>query len=575
MLRLFCFFFMIKTFEAFTIVAHLRHHNEDMLEAMFWKVSDPACAYISFVLDAPRRPLHTKPPPTPLSADEYLHFRTVSDLAAIIGSPAADITAVISWLREAGGASIEVSPLRDAVSAVFSDGSHRFVLGANGIPVVDAMRPAAVRFLVRRDAASVSAAAQPRRRPPNVASVSNPTVSEIKSAYGIPLDFTASNPLTTNMVWGPGTFGYSPRDLAAFAQQQAPLIALDKVLFDTPNHGVPGGDNFGEGQLDVKMITSFGLNATTLVSNTNTSASTEETTGFGVALLDFAAELSARPAVPHVLSMSLGSLSAASCDLLCSEVSKMGFSVAECNAYMATQRQVCMFNGTEQTARINTYLQVLGLRGVTVMGSSGDGGSHFSFTKFTGGAIANALNEVSCRFQVPVFPTASPFVLSIGAEMWDGSSKDPVTWNVNNMYGSGGGFSLQFPAPAHQQAAVSAYLSKAGMPPPASFNASNRAYPDVAAIGVDGTSQSCPIWAGVLSLITDMRLNKGLPPLGFVAPRIYQVAAMHPGEAFLDITRGNSGTSCANGFPAAEGWDANTGFGRPVWTGLVRYFASD
>jgi tripeptidyl-peptidase-1 len=311
------------------------------------------------------------------------------------------------------------------------------------------------------------------------------------------------------------------------------------------------------------------------VSNTNTSASTEETTGFGVALLDFVAELSARPVVPHVLSMSLGSLSDASCDLLCREVSKMGFTLQECSDYMATQRQVCMFDGAEQAERINTYFMALGLRGVTVMGSSGDGGSHFSFSKFSGGAIADALNEVSCAFQIPVFPTASPYILSVGAEMWVGSSANPATWNYKNTYGSGGGFSLQFPAPAHQRAAVSGYLAKAGMPPASSFNASNRAYPDVAAVGVEGTSQSCPLTAGIFALLTDMRLNKGLPPLGFAAPRIYAVAAAHPGAAFEDITQGNSCTSCDNGFPATTGWDANTGFGRPRWEGLVAYLASD
>jgi hypothetical protein len=429
---------------------------------------------------------------------------------------------------------------------------------------------------VRRDAPPLAPAAAAGRRPrPALSSVTNPTVAEIKAAYGLPLDLSATNALTTTMVWGPGTFGYSPKDLAAFAQRQAPLINLAKVRFDTPNHGVPGGDNFGEGSLDVSMIASFGLNATALVSNTNTSASTEETTGFGVALLDFAAALAARPAVPHVLSMSLGSLGAASCSLLCAEVAKMGFTLQACTEYMATQRQVCMFEGAEQSARINTYFMALGLRGVTVMGSSGDGGSHFSFSKFEGGAIAAALNEVSCAHQLPVFPTASPYILSIGAEMWAGSSADPVTWNVNNMYGSGGGFSLAFPAPAHQQAVVSAYLKKPGMPPPASFNASNRAYPDVAAVGVEGTSQSCPMMAGIFALLTDMRLNKGLPPLGFVAPRLYQVAALHPGEAFEDITQGNSRTSCDNGFPATAGWDANTGFGRPVWGGMVKHFAAD
>jgi hypothetical protein len=463
------------------------------------------------------------------------------------------------------------------VSAVFSEETHGFTLGAHGVPVKDDLRPDVVEFLVRRDPyiAAVTELERPRRPELPVSSVSNPTVSEIKAAYGIPLDLQVTNELTTSMVWGPGTFGYSPKDLAAFAAQQAPLINLDKVIFDTPNHGVPGGDNFGEGQLDVKMVSAFGLNATTLVSNTNTSASTEETTGFGVALLDFVQALSARPVVPHVLSMSLGSLSDASCRLLCAEVSKMGFTQQQCNDYMATQRQVCMFNGTLQSERINTYFMTLGLRGVTVLGSSGDGGSHFSFSRFQGGPIADALNEVSCKFQIPVFPTASPYVLSIGAEMWSGSSKNPVTWNYQNTYGSGGGFSIQFPALAHQKAAISAYLEKAGMPPSSSFNASNRAYPDLSAVGVDGTSQSCPIVAGILALITDLRLNKGLPPLGFVAPRMYDIAASHPGEAFQDITQGNSCTSCANGFPATSGWDANTGFGRPIWAGWEKYLASD
>ena len=50
------------------------------------------------------------------------------------------------------------------------------------------------------------------------------------------------------------------------------------------NHGC---DNFGDGTLDTHMISSFGLNVNTLVSNTNTSASTEEGNGFGQAMLDF------------------------------------------------------------------------------------------------------------------------------------------------------------------------------------------------------------------------------------------------------------------------------------------------
>ena len=91
--------------------------------------------------------------------------------------------------------------------------------------------------------------------------------------------------------------------------------------------------------------------------------------------------------MPHVLSLSLGSLSAYSCDLLCAEaVRSGGVSRRKCEAFLQTQRQVCMFLSTEQTARINTGLMALGLRGVSVLGSSGDGGSHWSFGKFHGAA---------------------------------------------------------------------------------------------------------------------------------------------------------------------------------------------
>jgi len=235
-----------------------------------------------------------------------------------------------------------------------------------------------------------------------------------------------------------------------------------------------------------------------------------------------------------------------------------------------------MFLNQDQTDRINSALQILGTRGVTVLGASGDGGSHFSFGPFeSDGGIGDVMNEASCANQIPVFPTASPYVLSIGGEMWkNGNSDKPITW-AGYGGGSGGGFSIQFEAPDYQKDVVAEYLKKDGMPPSSGFNAKNRAYPDMAAVGVSGTSQSCPISAGMFAMIIDQRLNVGLPPLGFVAPRLYEIATSHPGEAFQDIVGGDSSTSCDNGFPATDGWDANTGFGRPIWDGWVKYFASD
>lgn len=52
--------------------------------------------------------------------------------------------------------------------------------------------------------------------------------------------------------------------------------------------------------------------------------------------------------------------------------------------------------------------------------------------------------------------------------------------------------------------------------------------------------------AGILSLINDVRLSKGLPSLGYVVPRIWKVAQEYPGEAFVDLAT-QSNTSCGCG----------------------------
>jgi|TARA_B110000208_G_scaffold104622_1_gene129913 tripeptidyl-peptidase-1 len=353
---------------------------------------------------------------------------------------------------------------------------------------------------------------------------------------------------------------------------------MSRISFDTAAHGTPGGDNFGEGNLDVSMITSFGLNVHTVVSNTNTSSSTEEGSGFGLALLDFVTDLAARPTVPQVLSISLGSLSAFSCDLLCREVVKDDPSIAAatCKEFMQNQRQVCMYLSEAQNVRINDAFKLLGVRGVSVFGSSGDGGSHWSFGSFPSlSKVGRALNKVGCEFQFPVFPTTSPYVTSVGGTQWaDSSGAKPMAWNGGQ---GGGGFSWTFGAPAHQADGVKAYLATEGLPAASSFNASGRAYPDISCVSMDGTSQSSPSMAGIFSMVTDMRLNAGLKPLGFLGPRLWMTAAAHPNAAFESVNHegDNTKTSCATGFPPAAKWDAVTGWGRPVWAGLTALFGSD
>jgi len=338
------------------------------------------------------------------------------------------------------------------------------------------------------------------------------------------------------------------------------------------------------------------LGVKTINANTNNSQSTEWSIGFGDALMDFTVLLAGNVTIPKVLSMSLGSLSWDSCNLLCEKVvqeTHSNITYKECFDYVDTQRQVCMYDSSVLMDRINIEFKKIGSRGTTLLAATGDGGSHFSFVPFDNTTtIGIALNAVSCKYTIPTFPAASPYVLGVGGTQWTEGPTTPIAWSA-----SGGAFSWRFPMPKYQINEVTAYLqnnqNSPHFPLPGTFNATGRAYPDVSAladnvplviqgqeVAAGGTSASTPEFAGILSLINDQRLNNGLPPLGFVNPRIYQVARDHPGEAFYDITQGTTscgadGSCCATGFPADKGWDPTTGLGSPLWSGLLQYLGTD
>ena len=111
------------------------------------------------------------------------------------------------------------------------------------------------------------------------------------------------------------------------------------------------------------------------------------------------------------------------------------------------------------------------------------------------------------------------------------------------------------------------------------INYSGRAYPDVSAFATDfsffvngkqksdsGTSASTPTFAGIVSSLNDIRLNKGLKPLGFLNPLIYKLK----GQGFVDVTDGhNGGFNNCKGFNALKGWDPASGWGSPNF-GLLK-----
>ncbi|KAJ7065744.1 family S53 protease-like protein [Mycena amicta] len=203
--------------------------------------------------------------------------------------------------------------------------------------------------------------------------------------------------------------------------------------------------------------------------------------------------------------------------------------------------------------------------GISVIFSSGDGGPR---------GTHDSLDVCGDNVFNPTFPASCPYVTTVGGTV--GILPHEIALNL-----TGGGFSNVFPTPDYQKKQTAAFI--AGIPSDfaGTFNRTGRGYPDVALQalhyhiwnggadrGVSGTSASAPTFAAIIALINDVLVGAGKPVLGFLNPWLY--ANEH---AFRDITVGhNSGFTCPAStvaFDAAEGWDATTGLGTPVYDALL------
>eukprot|EP00026_Physarum_polycephalum_P004329 Phypoly_transcript_04347.p1 GENE.Phypoly_transcript_04347~~Phypoly_transcript_04347.p1 ORF type:complete len:284 (+),score=60.27 Phypoly_transcript_04347:1275-2126(+) len=255
----------------------------------------------------------------------------------------------------------------------------------------------------------------------------------------------------------------------------------------------------------------------------------------------------------------------------------------------------------EYVVRTNVEFQKIGAIGTTLLAASGDQG-------------APGDSDPECNSKKKplssIFPGASPWVLSVGATMLsnmttedaDPSAEPPIckSWTCSTsttelvctipqaLITTGGGFSDYSLQPSYQNAAVAAYFkSGVPLPPQTDFNASNRGFPDVSALGhnylialsgdfeqVDGTSASTPVFAAIIAHLNSYRLNNGKPPLGFAVPLIYQAFASDP-TIFNDITTGDNKCTedcCSKfGYEATKGWDPVTGVGTPVFSKLLAF----
>lgn len=238
-------------------------------------------------------------------------------------------------------------------------------------------------------------------------------------------------------------------------------------------------------------------------------------------------------------------------------------------------------------ARVDLEFAKLTARGLSIIVASGDDGS--------AGFLARNDPLSGCAHAAPEWPASSPYVTTVGATQLasDGASTYEVVCSAREggVITSGGGFSDVYERPAWQQEEVKAYLKAGeGVPKLAFFNQSGRAYPDITALGsrflvfvdeaqveLSGTSASTPVIAAMISLFNDARKGEGLPPMGHVAPFLYQMHRKHP-QAFTDVDEGNiaclSGSPetvqcCDDSFGATKGWDATSGLGSPKFDKLL------
>ncbi|KAG6977701.1 hypothetical protein JG688_00000060 [Phytophthora aleatoria] len=392
------------------------------------------------------------------------------------------------------------------------------------------------------------------------------TLAQVRQTYGIPDNLVVTNPSNTQCVPSFYDESYSPADLNTFFSQylpgeSPPLIIEKESRVNNPERAST------EASLDVQYITGVGRNATTFVwtmNDSNPYSSEDEP------FVEFVEDVLALENPPLVVSIS----------------------------YSDDEEHI--FDVSPGYARtLDTLLIKMGLRGITVLIAGGDDGVTGLRPEFEKVPV-----EDMCKKSGPQWPSSSPYITTVGATMLLTKAqqaakpffrtKEEVICSVENggIITSGGGFSNIYAIPEYQRTAVERYLATRNIPTtPGFFNASGRAYPDVAALGagflvymngrltsVSGTSASTPVFGAMVTLWNDMRLNAGKSPLGFINPLLYYLAETNP-SAFNDVVIGNNGaprgnTPCDDSFSAAAGWDAVSGVGTPNFPVISEFIAN-
>lgn len=554
-----------STAQRMHFVVAVKQQNTAQLEKKFWAVADP-------------------------ESKAWRQHMAVDEINQMVKSSVADMATVTTWLRAGLSKDSQLVKTTDSIEVkcsvadaeklfnteinIFAHDHGHSVLRSFGEHSVPTTVRAAIDlvegiadFPMRRASAKKvpKKTDKDRRLQFGGANVAPPSLIEM---YKVP------KAAVSTVSFGPAEFqdatSYNKQDLQTFFAQTdiSPETITDTVgPFDGTSPGV-------EPTLDVQYITSIGQKQVNWYWTAENWMYTWSNKFFNT------------KAVPDMVSISWGWAEDQQC--------ASGISASQC--------QTLGIDSEQYVKRVNVEFMKIGLRGVSLIVASGDSG-------------ANGRSDPECSDPKlhASFPAASPYVTAVGATMLTNpvfnlknpppvcSSNGPcasggteVAVGVNQAgFTSGGGFSTYGAMPAYQKEAVATYLKneKALLPPKTMYNASNRAYPDVAAMGsnfliymadqggwttVGGTSASTPTFSGVMSHLNDMSYKHSGKPMGFLNPFLYKMHAEAP-LAFTDVTSGNNkctesycGAQC-QGYTATKGWDPVSGLGTPVTTEMLAY----
>jgi subtilase family serine protease len=260
------------------------------------------------------------------------------------------------------------------------------------------------------------------------------------------------------------------------------------------------------------------------------------------------------------------------------------------------------FGSTQSLQNLRYAFKDAAANGVTVLGSSGDGGTANTTKQPVGqgGALI--------PFPTVEWPASDPLVTGVGGTYLctdplatSGRIVDSTDPPVNCQHNpgqaevgwidSGGGFSHVFSKPSFQNAlpAGSTAIGTMRGVPDIALQASARtgalvyiSLPNDGNSGlicgsapcstgwydIGGTSLSCPQWAGLIAI--GAQLNGG--GLGPINEALYALASNPATYAndFFDVTTGNNPADpTVPGYPATTGWDPVTGLGTPNAANLI------